>query len=136
MHMRAGKTILVMLMFFFTADEFFLKVINRQFFARFGDNFRVFIEAVFFIIRVFAPDNNGNLCAFDCFPLRCNCRISSRHGCGDFFIPAFERIARFCGFANADFRTIFGINRFDAVAAVQREVHEIILTVVVDFDNG
>ena len=55
-----------MLMFFFTADEFSLKVINRQFFARFGDNFRVFIETVIFIIRVFAPDNNGNLCAFDC----------------------------------------------------------------------
>ena len=91
-------------------------------------------NAVAVVIGIFVPENDGKARG-GCSPACLKRSILRRHGCGKRRIPAVEFIAGLFGFSNADGRAVAGIYRLYAVAAVQIELHQIVVTVVVDLDH-
>ena len=91
--MRTVHAAVSMLMFFLAADERPLKARQRQLVTGLCMNFRFLVEAVSLIIRVFSPDNNGDLCLFAHDPFRLVAGVFRGHGGGDLLIPLFKSIA-------------------------------------------
>ena len=90
--------------------------------------------AVAVVIGVLVPEHDGEA-GFSDFPA---CRIAGvfiRHGGGNRRRPLVKGIAGSGGRANVDSRAVAGVDGFYAVAAVQIEVHQIVVAVIVNFNH-
>ena len=98
---------------------------------------------ILFIIRILTPDNDGHFGAVTSFPQGLICAVLFRHGSGQvnrsgsIQRPAFEGITGLGGGADVlNLGAIPGVDGFHAVAAVQVEVHQVVVAVVVDLHHG
>ena len=91
-------------------------------------------HAVTIVVGIFIPEHHRKPRRTD-FPI---CRITCilcRHCGRNCRGPACEGIAGLGRLAHGNCRTVPGIDRFHAVAAIQIEVHQIVVTVIVDLDD-
>ena len=95
----------------------------------------VFICAVCLGVGVLIPENDGEA-SRGRRPLGRILVVVRGHGLGQFLIPPGKRITGLGRRADGDGRAVAGVNRLHAVAAVEVEVQQVIIPVILDVYNG
>ncbi len=85
------------------------------------------------IVCNFIPENDVKS-GFAELPLGRKGDVPRGHGGGKRGVPTGKGIARFGGFTDGDGRAITGIDRLKTVTAIQIELHQIVVAVVVNLD--
>ena len=96
-------------------------------------NNAVAIRAILIGIGILIPENDVES-GFSEIPQRLIFSAAYRHGSRKRRLPLVKRVTRLGGFTDGDGRTVTGVNRFKTVTAIQIELHQVVVAVVVNLD--